>query len=588
MTTRIRVRLPLYLLVSMLLPTFGVAAEQTAKELVREALHREVFGLQAERDQLLALAALEHPDLPEANWHRGQVLLRDRWVKIEDIPALWEGDTKLAKYERLRAETPDTIQGHLQLAEWCGENRLRAQQRAHLERVLDATPDNARVRALLGYEFLNGDWRSQQDQLNAARRRDRQRAAMVRWTREIEGIRKLLNDDSANRQQQAVDDLNAIYDLEVIPVLEEVLAFDSPTAGMLVVEWLAAQGQQPAVAGLMRQAVLSPWIEVRLRAATELGQHDPVRYVPAMVAELATPLSMQFAFTPTRPRSMAYQVLFTRETQDQRQELMLQREYTRRARLGGNGQLTFVRALANALELGATWQTAALQQNARTMQLNDRITMALNTATDQQLSSDPQQWWTWWNDYQDVVRQGGKQTRRLQRGDQVTVTDIAPQPPAAVAQGQTQTGECFAAGTLVWTQRGRAPIEGVQVGDLVLAQDIESGELGYKPVLRTTVRNPEPLVRVEVEQEDFRVTRGHLFWVAGEAWQQAGKLSSSLPLHTARGVTTVLSVTPASEERTYNLDVADFHTYFVGESQVLSHDVTAQRPVDVIVPGLRP
>ena len=130
-------------------------------------------------------------------------------------------------------------------------------------------------------------------------------------------------------------------------------------------------------------------------------------------------------------------------------------------------------------------------------------------------------------------------------------------------------------------------IERVQVGDLVLSQDVVSGELGYKPVLRTTIRDPEPLVRVEVDRESFSVTPGHLFWVSGDAWQQAGKLNSALPLHTVDGVTTVLSVRPASEERTFNLEVADFHTYFVGKSRVLSHDVTAQRPVDVIVPGMR-
>ena len=47
---------------------------------------------------------------------------------------------------------------------------------------------------------------------------------------------------------------------------------------------------------------------------------------------------------------------------------------------------------------------------------------------------------------------------------------------------------CLAAGTPVWTDQGLLAIEKISVGDRVLAQDIETGELGYKPVLRTTTR----------------------------------------------------------------------------------------------------
>ena len=47
---------------------------------------------------------------------------------------------------------------------------------------------------------------------------------------------------------------------------------------------------------------------------------------------------------------------------------------------------------------------------------------------------------------------------------------------------------CFAPGTKVWTMTGRRPIEGIKIGDCVLAQDVESGELAYKPVLGVTIR----------------------------------------------------------------------------------------------------
>ena len=43
---------------------------------------------------------------------------------------------------------------------------------------------------------------------------------------------------------------------------------------------------------------------------------------------------------------------------------------------------------------------------------------------------------------------------------------------------------------------GRRPIEGIKVGDCVLAQDVESGELAYKPVLGVTIRPAPPTMKM--------------------------------------------------------------------------------------------
>ena len=43
---------------------------------------------------------------------------------------------ELAEYEKVRRQYPDTVQGQLQLADWCREHKLTAQRKTHLERVL--------------------------------------------------------------------------------------------------------------------------------------------------------------------------------------------------------------------------------------------------------------------------------------------------------------------------------------------------------------------------------------------------------------------------------------------------------------------
>jgi hypothetical protein len=146
---------------------------------------------------------------------------------------------------------------------------------------------------------------------------------------------------------------------------------------------------------------------------------------------------------------------------------------------------------------------------------------------------------------------------------------------------------CFAAGTKVLTNRGEVAIDKIQVGDLVLSQDVETGELAFKPVLETTVGPPSELVRVEHAEGAFRCTGGHPFWVSGEGWTNARFLKSGMALHTLDGPVRVSDVVSDDVEPAFNLIVDGFSTYFVEDSRVLCHDITFQRVTDAVVPGLQ-
>jgi hypothetical protein len=160
---------------------------------------------------------------------------------------------------------------------------------------------------------------------------------------------------------------------------------------------------------------------------------------------------------------------------------------------------------------------------------------------------------------------------------------------------------CFGAGTLVATLAGPTPIEQIKVGDRVLSQDPETGELAYKPVLKTTVRPPAEMVTLAVksakaasrsaarepnEQETFVSTKGHPFWVNGKGWQMTKNLESGNHLHTVTGFAEVESLEDADSVEAYNLVVDEFHTYFIGNSHVLVHDNSFAKPLLNSVPGL--
>jgi hypothetical protein len=120
----------------------------------------------------------------------------------------------------------------------------------------------------------------------------------------------------------------------------------------------------------------------------------------------------------------------------------------------------------------------------------------------------------------------------------------------------------------------------------VLAQHAETGELAYKPVLRTTIRPQGELIKVTAGSESFQTSGGHLFWVSGKGWVKSRNLKSGQVLHTANGPLHVTGVEAGSIAQTFNLIVADFSTYFVGEQMILSHDNTVRTPTRALVPGL--
>lgn len=572
-------------------------AERTAeaREFVQEALHREIYGLQADREQLLERALALVPDFAPAKWHRGYVWFQNEWMRAEEVSQWASRNRNLIGYQRLRDERPDTAAGHLAVANWCREHGLLDQERAHLTRVLDLEPDHRTARARLGFRRVAGRWVSEEARQQAAQQRGEQREALADWLPKIRSLSNQLRRRSEASREAAAESIRSIRDPRAIPALEAALSASSDDAARLVLDALSAMPEQEAVVSLARHAVLSPWQSVREAAAEQLKQRPLESFVPVLIAEMYTPLRSSTALVPGRRGGLAYRHMLTREGQEERQTLVMDTLYRRVAMPGGDARDTLLRSMLDSVGVAGQRQWSMTQRNMFTNIVNRRIAEALNTAADQQLPAAPEQWWQWWDDQNDVIQQGEKPTRMIQVSRQVDVADqvpFAPQDaggfPQGLRTGGRQRAECFAAGTLVWCNTGTIPIERVRVGDLVLAQDIETGELAFKPVLRTTTRPAEPLATVQIGNETFRTTRGHLFWVSGRGWVKARDLQSGMQVHGLGGGHPVILVDDETDEEdeTYNLVVGDFNTYFVGDERVMSHDVTSQRPTLAVVPGL--
>ena len=137
-------------------------------------------------------------------------------------------------------------------------------------------------------------------------------------------------------------------------------------------------------------------------------------------------------------------------------------------------------------------------------------------------------------------------------------------------------GVCFVAGTLVKTENGSVPIEGITEGMLVYAHNPDSGETELKEVVQTFVRETSELVHIKVNGEEIITTPTHPFWVPEKGWTDAIQLRAGDRLQLLNGEYVIIEQVQhellESPVTVYNFEVEDFHTYYITETQILVHN----------------
>ena len=160
--------------------------------------------------------------------------------------------------------------------------------------------------------------------------------------------------------------------------------------------------------------------------------------------------------------------------------------------------------------------------------------------------------------------------------------------------------DSFPADTLVWTEFGQLPIAWLGAGDLVLAGDEATGEFSYQPITEHFYGHHDDAVVIAIAGDDGNETivasREHPFYVAGRGWTHAEELRAgdfivsaeyvcslaspqlvaldgSRPLPMEAGAARVVSVSiEPTAFASHNLEVADNHTFFVGENALWVHN----------------
>lgn len=586
-------------------PKTSEEAVRFAEALLEEALACEIYGLGQERDELLAKAEALAPEHPGIKWQRGMVFADGRWTPAEEVAVDSVKRAVVAEYVAKRDAAEDSPEGNLALAQWCQERKLFDQERAHLVRVLKYEPDHARARARLGYVRIDDEWISREEIANAIAEEVKAQASIKKNGVGLQAIVKDLADEHPAIRDRAAAKVSAIRDVDLIPVLERVVAGVSEEASLAAVHALAAMPEKEATLSLARFAVLSPNYRIRGEASDILKDRPFDQFVPPMIASLRGRVRIEgFSLDRRADARLVYRQVISREGARSSQLAVHDVVYvnsqpslyrpanTRNLSVIGGAQddrTVAMAAASDSFTRTALAQSGVAIENAHDSGFNSRVSDVLQTVTGEALGPHPRQWWNWWDQYNELLQSVPNQdTLQYTQSLQAIGYERYPDRPriSGIHQAQIPITSCFAAGTPVLTNRGDVAIEQIRIGDLVLSQDVESGEIAFKPVLETTVRPPAEILRVEHEKGSFRCTGGHPFWVSGEGWVHAKRLKSGMELHSLDGSVRVSDVVSDGEESAYNLIVADFANYFVGKSRILSHDNASRQPTDAVVPGL--
>ncbi len=138
---------------------------------------------------------------------------------------------------------------------------------------------------------------------------------------------------------------------------------------------------------------------------------------------------------------------------------------------------------------------------------------------------------------------------------------------------------CVVAGTLVATPTGLVAIETLSVGDLVLAYDVETGEVVPQKILDVIETEPKPIYNVVLraasgKAERFNATGDHPWLNADRKWRNTDEMAVGDWLIAADGERfEVVGVTPTGDvEGAFTLTVNELHTYIMGEYGIVVHN----------------
>ncbi len=584
------------------------AAElESSSDPVNAALEAEARGELT--DRTILVESSNKPDL--ARWHAGQVFVDGQWVGLDQLSA--ERLTPpLQKYVDKRGEGELDIEAHRRLARWAEANQLDPQARAHWQGVIALNPDDRIARAKLGQELVNGQWLSKEE-IRDAKQQAKELAKQAKvWLPKMKKWADAISGSDTKDKLKTLEALRQLEDPSAVYALKLAALQLSDDMAIPFVEAIKNLRSREACNALTEIAVNDPASKRGQAAIAGLKEYRMAFYVPRLLESLSSDLLLRHQIF-TRPNGdEVLRIVKSRELQDVEQVAIVDNVIqsrgrrvvddrqglsdqidnvnvigTRRLRIPKNSVAQQVLRRDAERQLEQEQNETQLENEVRMLQ-ETRVFNVLQSVSGENIQRNARSWWDWWDKYNEAMDYGDSSKRYDVRYTVDRQNTVYTRPEANVSNLTfRESCECLIAGTQVQTECGPKPVESIRTGDLVLSQDVETGELSLKPVLQATQRPPAKTLRFSTAGGEIQATLGHYWWVAGQGWLRTKELEVGMMLHHATGASRIQSIEQVAEPvKTFNLIVADNHTYFVGPERLLSNDATELSPTLKVVPGL--
>ena len=565
-------------------------------------------------------------------WHAGMIKSENGWKSLDQLSSNQKDDEYLKKREELAGQP----QRDLELARWCAKQQFVDRSRAHYFGVLSKESNNLEARKYLGHVLVDDSWIDQTELKNAQLKMRQTLDTLDIWVPKLKEIVKDLQSGHSKEMIAALRKLDKIDTQTALPALEFFACNIDADLAKPLIKKIASVRTQDACNALIQVAIVHPSGEIRTIACESIRKYPDWNYVPELLNLMSSEIAVENRLVMQPNGNVSLVSLFTNELQNRKQVQRAQQlvsvvstfssshsvnifekqdwtfwsnrlkipksnpviyySMTQSNRLASSSvQAVYVpldvasSVAENLREQGKQQESVVAQQNRKLKVKLNQVCSLLRTTTGVDLEDKPELWWSWWNDYNERY-QGEKPTSYLyNRLEKSTIPISTAFESNSLRFHHTEIlsqFSCLVPGTLIQTADGLVPIEQIQIGDLVLSQNIETAELTIKPVILTTIRPPKETFKIVSGSNLIEATGGHLWWVSGHGWTKTRDLTRGMMLHTATGTSEVetLEQDPTLRQ-THNLVVDGFHTYFVGSERVLSYDNSLVRPTLRSVPG---
>ncbi len=217
---------------------------------------------------------------------------------VVDIPAVIvarrdRGASRFEAYSTLRDAAPLTLDRHLELANWCRQERFTDLAAEHVREALALDPMHVEARGVAGFVRLGDVWldASIDGRAGAIAQRDRRIVEQLvnGWHRRMRaihddfltGTRRESRDTATGRQMLA-----AMRSPLAIPAACRFLYGETPEVRRILAEYLGAFDEDLASLNLFAIALLDDDADVRASAAVAMRRRQDTRTVDVMRAAL--------------------------------------------------------------------------------------------------------------------------------------------------------------------------------------------------------------------------------------------------------------------------------------------------------------